>query len=58
MSVRKEDCAGRLSSLSGITQLTLAGELRVVIAHERTEGDRRKWVVVEEVDDEGSKNGT
>jgi hypothetical protein len=39
---RKEDCAGRLSLLSGRTQLTLAGESIEDITRDYIEGDRRK----------------
>jgi hypothetical protein len=37
---RKEDCAGRLSLLSGRTQLILAGKLIEDITRDFTEGDR------------------
>ena len=39
---RKEDCAGRLSLLSGRTQLILAGESIEYINQDCIEGDRRK----------------
>jgi len=39
---RKEDCAGRLSLLSGGTQLTLAGESIEGITQDCIEGDRRR----------------